>query len=136
VGALSGVALLVLYRPLVAKTETKRDTFGDAIREMSRRILLVAGYADDFRVVLTWPDVLPKDMAGEAATARELRDLGVSLRTVLERLGIDADQELERVRDEQSDPMGDARGLLDRLDEMQARIDAGTSGERPADPVA
>ena len=75
-------------------------------------------------------------MAGEAATARELRDLGVSLRTVLERLGIDADQELERVRDEQADPMGDARGLLDRLDEMQARIDAGTSGERPADPVA
>ena len=134
VGALSGVALLILYRPLVAKTETKRDTYGDALREVSRRILLIAGFADGFDVTITWPDVLPRDMAGEVLTARDLRDLGVSLRTVLERLGFDHEQELERIREEQGDPMGDAHGLLARIDEMQQRFD--TQGAQADDPVA
>ena len=128
VGTLSGVALLILYRPLIAKTQTKRDTYGDVLRELSERILQLAGYGDALRVVVTWPDVLPKDYASDVETARELKDLGVSFRTICERLDIDYEQEMDRVREEQADPMGDAHGMLARNEELQAQIDEMRNG--------
>jgi hypothetical protein len=134
IGPISGVALLILYRPLIAKTETKRDTYGDALIETNRRLLVIAGFATtttELEVVATWPVVLPKDMASEVVTARELKDLGVSLRTVLERIGIDFDQERERIMEEAGDPMGDAHGLLAQIEELQARLDASEGAPPP-----
>ncbi len=133
VGSLSGVALLILYRPLIAKTETKRDTYGDALRDVCERLLAISGFGDDLRVEVTWPDVLPKDVASDVLIARDLRDLGVSLRTVFERLNIPWEQEMERIEDEAGDPTGDAHGLLAKIEELQARVD---SGEQPPAPVA
>jgi Phage portal protein, SPP1 Gp6-like len=132
-GALSGVALLLLYRPMIAKTETKRDTYGDLLSELDRRLLWIAGWTD-LRVLLTWPEVLPKDEAAEISNARELRDLGISLRTLCERLGIDYDQELGRIRAEQDDPMGDARGMADRIAELEDEL-ARRTGQDPAGPA-
>lgn len=122
VGSLSGVALLILYRPLIAKTQTKRDCYGDVLRELSERLLALSGYAER-RVVVTWPDVLPKDFASDVETARELKDLGLSMRTILERLGIDYEQEMARIEEEASNPMTDTHGLMSRAEELQARVE-------------
>lgn len=125
VGALSGVAMLILYRPLVAKTQTKRDTYGDALRELCLRLLILAEFSTSehpLDVVLTWPDALPRDMQSEVAIARELRELGVSLRTVLERIGINYDQEKPRIDEENGDPLADAHGLLAQVEELTARL--------------
>ncbi len=40
-GELSGLALQVLYGPLVEKTRTKRTTYGDLLTELNRRPLIV-----------------------------------------------------------------------------------------------
>lgn len=123
IGSLSGVALLILYRPLIAKTETKRATYGDALRTLSLRILELAGVdTSDAEIVLAWPEVLPKNLKEEAETGLLLRELDVSLRTVLERIGIDYDRERQRVQEEAADPMGDAHGLLTRVEELAQRL--------------
>jgi hypothetical protein len=123
IGALSGVALTLLYRPLIAKTQTKRDTYGDVLRDVSERLLRLAGWSDEHRVVVSWPEVLPRDAAGEVETARAMRDVGVSLYSALEFLGLNVEQELDRIREEAMDPLGDVHGLLGRVSELQARAD-------------
>ncbi len=118
IGALSGVALTLLYRPLIAKTQTKRDAYGDVLRETCVRVLRLAGYSDEHRVEVTWPDVLPKDVAGEIQQAVDLKDLGVSMQTILETLGIPYEQEMARIREEASNPMTDTHGLMARVEEL------------------
>lgn len=137
-GAASGVALLIMYRPLIAKTETKRDTYGDALRELNLRILALLGdgAADDVDVVNAWPDVLPKNLKEEADTGLLLLDLGVSRQTILERLGINFDREQERLAEEAGNPETDSHGLLTRLEELQAKLDAVEGRPTEPDPVA
>lgn len=132
IGSLSGVALLILYRPLIAKTQTKRDTYGDVLRDLSERILQLAGFSDEHRVVVSWPEVLPKDTATDVTTARDLRDLGISLRTVCETLGIDYAQEMERIREEKQDPEADSHGLLTRIEELTQHPAANPNDESNA----
>lgn len=125
IGAIAGVALLLLYRPLIAKTETKRDTYGDLLAEVNKRLLHLGGKGDygTLDVPLTWPDPLPKDQLSEAQTVREWGDIGVSKQTRVEKLGLDWEQEQARIAEENEDPMGDERGSTDRMAEMQATID-------------
>jgi hypothetical protein len=133
IGSLSGVALLILYRPLIAKTQTKRDCYGDVLREVCDRVLRVSGRTDEsLRVEVSWPEVLPRDDASEILQARDLKDVGVSMQTILERLGIPYQQEMDRIREEASEPMTDQHGLLSRLDEMQALLDARDTTPIPA----
>ena len=131
-GAISGVAILILYRPLIAKTETKRDTYGDAIVELCQRLLVISGKAKtvvDLDVVLGWPDVLPKDRATEVETAVSLRrDLNVSERTVYEGLGIPWEQEKERRAEEDADPMEDEHGTLGAVEDISALLDVDGRG--------
>lgn len=137
VGPLSGVALLVLYRPLIAKTATKRDTYGELLAETSRRMMILAGLAPDGLVVeVAWPDSIPKNMREEAETALTLRDLDVSLRTLHGRLGIDHDREVDRLAEEAGDPTGDVFGLQQRVDELTAERDAVPVVPRESDEAA
>ncbi|MCW2922253.1 MAG: hypothetical protein JWL76_2127 [Thermoleophilia bacterium] len=122
VGALSGVALLVMYRPLTAKTETKRATYGDAIDELNRRILVIMGEGE-FQCGTTWADPLPQDTQAAVSEALDLQTLGVSKQTIFERLGLDWTLQQKRIQDEAGDPMGDEHGLLTRNEELQAEID-------------
>lgn len=134
VGALSGVAMLVMYRPLMAKTETKRATIGDVLCELNRRLLVLAGIVVA-ECGITWADPLPKDSQAAVSEALDLQTLGVSRQTIFERLGLNWDLEQRRLADEQGDPMGDAHGALARIDELQAELDALTGvGAPPAVP--
>ena len=45
VGQLSGVALQILYGPLVQKIEAKRQTYGDMLRKLCRHLLELGGLA-------------------------------------------------------------------------------------------
>lgn len=92
-GQLSGLALQILYAPLIQKTETKRRTYGHAIVEIMRRALDLQGLGDQTLVVLGWPPLIPSDPEAERRTAIIDSQLGVSNRTLLDRLGYDADAE-------------------------------------------
>ncbi|MGQ9555901.1 MAG: phage portal protein [Anaerolineae bacterium] len=95
-GALSGVALSILYQPLIEKTETKRRTYGDLLVELNRRLLALGGFGEENQTVLHWPELLPGDPKAEAETALLQQQLGVSQDTLLQRMGFDPDLERQK----------------------------------------
>lgn len=96
IGNLSGVALRVLYAPLLEKTETKRGTYGNLLTELNRRLLEIGGYGPDNEVSTHWSELLPTDMLAEAQTAQLWSALGVSEDTILSRLGFDSQHERDQ----------------------------------------
>ncbi len=96
VGQLSGVALQILYRPLVEKTETKRRLYGDLLIELNRRLLALGGFGDGMVTELHWPELVPSDIQGAAQTAVIWQQVGVSQDTILQRLGFDPDLERQK----------------------------------------
>ncbi len=95
-GQLSGVALEILYQPLLEKTETKRMTYGDMLIEINRRLLAIAGYGDELYTALRWQELLPKDNLMQANSALALKALGVSGDTLVQEFGYDPDVEREK----------------------------------------
>lgn len=98
-GPVAGVALQIVYRPLMEKTEDKRGTYGDGLKELNRRILDLLGHANRM-TTLTWPDPMPKDLLAEAQTMQTEQAAGVSKRTSLEARGFDPDAEQQNREDE------------------------------------
>lgn len=95
-GALSGVALQILYQPLVEKTKQKRLTYGEMLVELCRRLLEMGGYGETNLVTIQWPEVLPKDMLQERNAALIDKQLGASEDTLLTRLGYNPDDERKK----------------------------------------
>jgi len=108
VGSLSGLALQILYGPLIEKTETKRRTYGDGLVELNEHLLELAGLSQGgeeaegrIRVSLVWPDIVPVD---EVALRQALEidvNLGASRETALTRLGYNAKKEMEASKKEE-----------------------------------
>jgi hypothetical protein len=96
VGPLSGVALAILYQPLLEKTETKRRTYGRMLAELNRRLLAIGGFGDQNETTIHWPDLLPADPLAARQAALIDQQLGVSTDTLLQKLGYDPD--LERAK--------------------------------------
>jgi len=96
IGALSGVALQILYQPLIEKTETKRRTYGEMLVEINQRLLEVGGFGADNITTIHWPELLPRDMMQERQAALIDQQLGVSDDTLLQKLGYDAELEKEK----------------------------------------
>lgn len=100
-GNLSGVALQLLFQPLIEKTIQKRRLYGCMIRDVSRAALVLVGmlsieeYAD-YPIDLHWENLLPVDDMAAAQTALLLQQIGVSNTTVMNQLGYDADDELDK----------------------------------------
>ncbi len=97
-GQVSGVALKVLYGPLLDKTATKRQTYGYLLQELNRRLLAVGGHAryEDVRVKVVWPELLPADPKEQREVALLDMQLGVSQDTILRGLGYDPELEQEK----------------------------------------
>lgn len=96
IGQLSGLALQILYGPLLAKTQTKRRTYGDMLQALCARLLELGGYGAGAEVTVGWSDPLPKDAEAERRVAEADRRLGASAATLLERLEMDPIKEQER----------------------------------------
>jgi hypothetical protein len=100
-GQLSGLALEILYGPLVELTGTKRLTYGEMLQHLNSRLLELGGQGNKLKVKQQWPQVLPSDKKGEADTALVHEQLGVSKDTLLTKLGYDAEAEAKKKSTEQ-----------------------------------
>ena len=96
IGQLSGVALEILYQPLLEKTEAKRVTYGELMIETNRRLLAIGGFGDNNYTTLRWQGLLPKDNQVMANAALIKNRIGVSKDTLVQELGYDADQERKK----------------------------------------
>lgn len=114
VGQLSGIALEILYQPLLEKTAAKRITYGEMITELNRRLLTIGGKGTNVYPKIVWQELLPKDVSVVANAALVKNQLGVSLESLQRELNYDPDKELPRWRDEQSNLGGKLLADLDR----------------------
>lgn len=96
VGGLSGLALRILYQPLLEQTGTKRGTYGDFLLETNRRLLALGSKEIETPVNIGWPDPLPQDIKEAVEAYSAARQLGLSQETALERIGEDPQLEEER----------------------------------------
>jgi hypothetical protein len=96
VGNLSGVALQILYHPLLSKTETKRRMYGSLLVELNRRLLELGGFGANNITKIHWPEMLPRDPMQERQVALLDQQLGVSRDTLLRRLDYDPDLEAQK----------------------------------------
>lgn len=106
IGQLSGVALAILYQPILDRTEQKRLTYGALIVELFRRLLEMAGFGEQNLIVLIWPKLLPENRMEELQAALLAKELGVSSDTLLREAGYDPDAEREK-RDDDGQQLGE-----------------------------
>jgi hypothetical protein len=100
-GALTNFGLRVLYLDALAKLGTKRELYGDALKELVRRLLILAEFANTDPGTIEWPEVLPVDETGQVqALEADLRMGIVSKQTTASRRGYDWQSEEERIADE------------------------------------
>jgi len=107
-GNMSGIALTLLFQPLIEKTELKRRLYGQLVRRASAYCLALMGLVSDWETLevdLEWSSLLPNDDLAMAQTAQTLLSVGYSQTTMIERTGGDPDQEVERKADEQQAQM-------------------------------
>ena len=97
-GQLAGVALRILYGPLIEKTELKRLRFGRMIRECVEALLVIGRIDKPGAVVLHWSDPLPGDELEKARVAEAKQRVGFSPDTLIRELGGDPKKELAQGR--------------------------------------
>jgi hypothetical protein len=117
VGALSGVALDILYQSLVEKTKKKRRRYGDMLTVLNGRLLEMMGRPVTRAVQIHWPNILPVNSNEEAQTGLLYEQLGVSRETILTRLGFDAELETEKRSEEAQQRAELGQNLLASFDQ-------------------
>jgi hypothetical protein len=107
VGSLSGAALKILYGPIVEKTNSKRNTYGEAFIDLCWIILALNNMAgttlmdDTSRVRLGWPDLIPSDPSMESQLIIVDQRIGVSNATLMRKRGYDPISEEARRKKEE-----------------------------------
>lgn len=99
-GTISGVALQMLYGPLMKKTQKKRRLYGQLLRAICSAFLELGGFPADSSVEIQWPSMLPSDDTAAVQTSLLKQQIGVSDHTLLTELGYDPDVEADLKRDE------------------------------------
>lgn len=105
-GQLSGVALQILYGPLIEKTKVKRLTYGGMIVDILKNLLVMGGFTAE-EPTLHWPDALPKDLLQERQALLIDSQLGVSQDTIQAKLGYDPEKEAEK-KEKEVESLGEA----------------------------
>ncbi|MGB7925575.1 MAG: phage portal protein [Pyrinomonadaceae bacterium] len=93
-GQLSGVALRILYGPLIELTEKKQLRFGRMIKECAEALLAIGRITG--AVVLHWTDPLPGDEKAKVEVAEGKKRIGFSEDTLIRELGGNPEQEREK----------------------------------------
>ena len=124
-GQLSGLALKVLYGPLIRKNLLKQRLYGDMLTDLCAKLLEMGGFGTGRKVTIPWKDPLPTDAVADRTAMESDERLGVSRETILTKLGYDASEEKKRKSQEQQD-LGD--GLLQGFDRGQMGSSGGKAG--------
>jgi hypothetical protein len=100
-GQLTNFGMRVRYQDNLNKIETKRELFGDAVEELCRRLQVMAGL-QPAEVEVMWSDWMPVNETELMQATQTKLDIGVeSKQTAAEELGLDWEQEQERIGAEQ-----------------------------------
>lgn len=104
-GQLTNFGIRILYSDAIAKTNTKRELYGEALTEINRRLLIIAG-VQPVRCELRWGEMIPVNVIEEMQADQLALDMGiVDKQTVsekyLKRYGVDWETVQERLLEQQ-----------------------------------
>jgi hypothetical protein len=103
-GALTNFGLRVLFYDSLAKLNSKRELYGEALVEVNRRLLVLSELPeiDTDGGVVVWPEPLPTSEAAQITGVQTAINLGLlSKETAAGILGFDWMKEQERIQGEQ-----------------------------------
>lgn len=110
-GALSGVALRILYGPLLDQTKLKQRSYGKMIKDCASALLAIGRKSGE--VTLHWSDPLPSNDVEALQVAEAKKRLGFSSSTLISELGGDPEHEKEMA---QMDASEGASNMLKAFD--------------------
>lgn len=93
---LTNFVMRVVYADAIEKTDTKRELYGDALLELNRRLLVVAGFEGEAADpgYIEWGDALPNNPAEQIAEDTFLLANGLASKaTIAEHYGVDYEAE-------------------------------------------
>ena len=96
IGQLSGLALKILYGPLLRVTKTKQTLHAEMLNGVNALLLEIGGKGEGHKVTCQWASPLPADDAADVTNASVKQSLGVSTDTILSELGYDPEIEKEK----------------------------------------
>lgn len=104
-GQISGVALQLLFQPLLEKTSLKRRLYGRMIRDVCQRILCLGDFGDgeNLPVELHWPELMPVDELQTLQALLIKQQLDVSQHTIFTEMNLDYDEEMTLRQQEAQD---------------------------------
>lgn len=121
IGQLSGLALKILYGPLIDRTAQKQRTYGRLITNVVKALLTLSGKPDQ-EVTLNWQNPLPQDPLADLQAQQIKKGLGVSEEQILTELGYDT----ETIKQMQA---ANQKAAKDAADMQRQVFDAGFGGE-------
>lgn len=94
-GNISGVALELLFQPLLEKTYLKRRLYGRMIRDVCQWMLALGGIGngEDIKVDIHWPELLPVDELQTLQALLIKQQLNVSDHTIFDEMNLDYDEQ-------------------------------------------
>jgi hypothetical protein len=106
-GNLSGIAIELLFQPLLKKTEKKRCLYGDLIINVSKALFVLSGLSEDIDVTIAWQYPLPSDDLPSIQAAVLKQTIGISDTSIQRELGYDPAEEAELSRKEDAQKLAD-----------------------------
>lgn len=127
---ITGVAIELLYGPLLKKTDKKRCTYGELIINVSKALLMLNNMSGDIDVTIDWESPLPVDDLPTVQAYVLLKSVGVSNASILRKLGYDPDEEMALSAAEDAQAMAN-NPLMQQLPPSEPGV-AGLPGQPPA----
>ena len=88
-GTMSGIAIELLFQPLIKKTDKKRCLYGELIIDVCKALFVLAGMSGDIDVTLNWQSALPSDDLQSVQAAIAKKEIGISDTTLQQEIGYD-----------------------------------------------
>lgn len=113
-GNLSGIAIELLFMPLLKKSEKKQCLYGELIIDVSKALLVLNGFSADIEITIAWQSPIPHDDLPSVQAAIAKQQLSISDTTLMRELGYDPDNELALSQSEDEQKLNDfakGRGL-------------------------
>lgn len=99
-GSISGIAIELMFMPLLKKTDKKRCLYGEIILDVSLALLSISGIQGDIDLTLGWQDPLPHDDLPAINAEVAKKQLGISNTTLQRELGYDPLEEAALAEEE------------------------------------
>lgn len=122
-GQLTNFGLRVLFGDAMDKLGTKQELYGMGLKRINRYALELLGYGPDNLTEVIWPDVLPTSGL-ETTQVQQMRlDMGIqSKQTTAMMLGLDWEEEQERMQDEKAGETDIGSMLLSAFERGQTEV--------------